>query len=175
MNLTTLTQNFNFKKVTDRVPEAMRNTAFLRLFGLAKVPMIFFCSPRVVELSSQRCEIVIPLSRRTKNHLRSMYFGALCVGADCAGGMIGMKIIEEEKVPVNLVFKDFKAEFLKRPEGDVHFSCENGVEIVAAVKRAMETGERQNVSVPVVATVPTKLGSEPVATFVLTLSLKKKK
>lgn len=166
---------FDLQKVARHVPEGIRNTAFLRLFGLAKVPMIFFCSPRVAELTTHRCEIVIPLTRRTKNHLRSMYFGSLCVGADCAGGMIAMKIIEEDKIPVSLVFKDFKAEFLKRPEGDVHFSCENGAEIEAAVKRAMETGERQNVAVPVIATVPSKLGSEPVAKFELTLSLKKKK
>lgn len=166
---------FELLKITRHIPESIRNTAFLRLFGLAKVPMIFFCSPRVAELSNQRCEIVIPLTLRTKNHLRSMYFGALCVGADCAGGMIAMKIIEEDKLPVSLVFKDFKAEFLKRPEGDVHFSCENGPEIEVAVRRAIETGERQNVSVPVIATVPSESASEPVAKFMLTLSLKKKK
>ena len=54
----------------------------------------------------------------------------------------------------------------------MHFVCEEGVAIRDLVGRAMATGERQQETVHVTATVPSKLGSEPVAKFALTLSVK---
>ncbi len=163
------------ERVLDRLPAKVRETAYLRAFGLLKVPMILFTSPSVLELSSERCEIRIPLNRRTRNHLKSLYFGALAVGADCAGGIIAMKLIREAKADVSLLFKDFHAEFLKRAEGDVHFTCSDGPAIAEGVRKALASGERENCPVRVVATVPSKLGDEPVAKFTLTLSLKKKR
>ena len=47
--------------------------------------MIFYAAPRIIQLDEDGCAVKIPLGFRTKNHLGSMYFGALCVGADCAG------------------------------------------------------------------------------------------
>jgi len=150
-----------------------KETMFTLGFGFWKIPLIFFCRPTVEELTDRRCVVRIPLSRRTKNHLGSMYFGALAIGADLAGGMAAMRYIEQQKAPVSLVFKDFKAEFLKRPEGDVHFICEDGEAISALVKKAMESGERENLSVRITAKVPTQ-SDEPVAVMDLTLSLKRK-
>lgn len=157
------------------IPKALKDTLFLRGFGLMKIPMLFFISPSVVELSETRCVVKVPLSRRTMNHLRSMYFGALAAGADCAGGLIAMRLIQSEgEGKVSLIFKDFHAEFLKRAEGDVFFTCEQGEEIQELVRKAIETGERENLAVRVTATVPSRLGDEPVARFVLTLSLKRR-
>lgn len=146
---------------------------YLRTFGLTKVPMILFCWPSVVQLDEKRCEIKIPLTWRTKNHLGSMYFGALAVGADLAGGLIAVKLSSQAGTKVTFVFKDMKGEFLKRAEGDVHFACETGEEITAFVGRVLATEERQNIEVPITATVPSRMGTEPVARFVLTLSMKR--
>ena len=160
-------------KVYKLLPESVRDTAFIRLFAFFKIPLISFCEPSVQELSAQRCVVKIPLNRRTKNHLDSMYFGVLSVGADVAGGLIAMKAIQEKGGVVNLVFKDMKAEFLKRAEDDVLFTCEDGAACTDLVARAMASGERENCPVNIVATCPTQ-GSEPVAKFTLTLSLKKR-
>jgi acyl-coenzyme A thioesterase PaaI-like protein len=148
-------------------------TLFVRAFGLRYIPLIAFCRPTVVDLSDKRAEIKIPLMRRTKNHLGSMYFGVLAVGADCAGGFLAMQIIRANKLPMAIVFKDFKAEFLKRPDGDVHFICEDGEAVTALIDRAMKSGVRENLPVTVIAAVPSQ-SHEPVARFVLTLSVKKK-
>jgi acyl-coenzyme A thioesterase PaaI-like protein len=155
------------------LPENIKENPFLKAFGIFKIPMIGFLSPRILELNNQRTEIVIPLSRRSKNHLNSMYFGALSVGADCAGGMIAMKLIRESGHKISLVFKDFHADFLKRPESDVHFICEQGKEIQALVQKTIQTKERENLAVHIDAVCP-KTSKEPVAKFILTLSLKAK-
>ncbi len=152
----------------------LKETLYLLGFGWWQIPLIFFCRPTVEELTEKRCVVRIPLRGRTKNHLGSMYFGALAIGADLAGGLAAMQLIRDEKADVSLVFKDFKADFLKRPEADVHFVCEDGDAIRALVQRAVATGERENMTVRITAKVPSKLGDEPVAIMDLTLSLKRK-
>jgi hypothetical protein len=86
-----------------------------------------------------------------------------------------MRLIHTEaEGKVALIFKDFHADFLKRAEGDVRFTCEQGREIRALVRKALASGERESLPVHVTATVPSKLGDEPVAQFTLTLSLKRR-
>ena len=143
------------------------------LFGLFRIPLILYCRPKVMSISNTRLEVKIKYNRRTKNHLNSMYFGVLSVGADVTGGFLAMKFIQESKSQIALIFKDFHADFLRRAEGDVHFICEDGFAIQELIKVAEETGQRQNLPLHITATVPT-ISHQPVAKFVLTLSIKKK-
>ena len=70
-----------------------KDTLALRAFGLIKIPLLFFVSPTIVKLNEKECEVKIPLNWVTKNHLNSMYFGVLAMGADCGGGLLGMEAI----------------------------------------------------------------------------------
>jgi len=153
--------------------EKTRETLSLRLFGLARIPLLFYVGVSVKEISPERMVISIPLRRKTKNHLGSMYFGALCIGADCAPGAFAMYLIRQQPAHISMVFKDFEAEFLKRAEGDVDFICNQGKEITELVAQAAASDERVERMVEVIATVPS-LSDEPVARFKLTLSLKKR-
>jgi len=155
------------------LPERIRENLWLRLFGLAKIPLLFYVGVSIVELTPERMVVKIPLRRRNKNHLGSMYFGALCIGADVAPGAYTMYLIRKQRLPISMVFKDFQAEFLKRAEGDVHFTCEQGKEIAELVAQAAASGERVERQMDVIATVPS-LSDEPVAKFKLTISLKRK-
>jgi acyl-coenzyme A thioesterase PaaI-like protein len=153
--------------------ETTRETFSLRWFGLTKIPLLFYVGVSVAEISPERMVVRIPLRRRTRNHLGSMYFGALCIGADCAPGAFAMYLIRQQPARISMVFKDFQAEFLKRAEGDVDFCCNQGKEIAELVAQAAASGERVERQVEVIATVPS-LSDEPVARFKLTLSLKKR-
>lgn len=143
----------------------------LYLFGLFKVPMISYCRPRIVSLSDEKVEIKINLKRRTKNHLKSMYFGALAVGADLAGGFIAYDQIKKSGKKIDLVFKDFNASFLKRPEAAVHFLCEDGALIRSMIDETISTKERVSKAVKIKAFCPS-ISDELVAEFSLGLSLK---
>lgn len=156
-----------------RLPVALRETLALRAFGLLKVPMLFYARPRVLELTASRIVVCVPFRRRNRNHLRSMYFGALCIGADCAVGALALRHIRDSGKPVSLIFKGMQAEFLKRAEGDVHFICEEGAAIAALVAQAAAGEERVTQGFTVTALVPS-LDPEPVARFMLTLSLKRR-
>ena len=156
------------------VPEVTKATWKLRAFALLKIPMIAFLGPRVTEINSGRISITIPLGYRSRNHLKSMYFGALAAGADLAIGLLAMKNIEESGEKIQLIFKDFSAEYLKRAESDVQFICEDGEKITALVQRACASEDRVQETFHAYALTPATLGTEPVAKFALTLSLKKK-
>jgi acyl-coenzyme A thioesterase PaaI-like protein len=151
----------------------LRETLFVRLFSL-RVPVLLFLGPRVERLDDERCEVSLRLRWRSRNHVGSMYFGALCAGADLAGGLAAARLIRERHPRVSLIFADVRGQFLKRADGDVRFACADGAAIAAAVASADATGERVTLPVEVVATVPSRHGDEPVARFTLGLSLKRR-
>lgn len=153
-----------------------KETALIRAFSLAKIPLLFLTNPSVLKLTDDECQILLPYRRRNKNHLGSLYFGALCIGADAAGGLIAQRLLDQ--LPKGkkgaLIFKDFEAKFLKRAEGDTVFTCKEGPQIRALVERCTKSGEREDIPVKIIATVPTISGDEPVAEFKLSLSIKVK-
>jgi Domain of unknown function (DUF4442) len=153
----------------------MNSTAMVRLWALRNVFLLWLISPKILELTNERCVVRVPLNWRTRRRdIHAMYLGTLCMGADVAAGLISFKLVQEQKAKVSFIFKDLKAEFLKRAEGDVVFTNNDGAIVQELMRRTLETGERQEATVHVVATVPSKLGDEPVAKFELTLSLKKR-
>ncbi|HET8772378.1 MAG TPA: DUF4442 domain-containing protein [Thermoanaerobaculia bacterium] len=153
----------------------MNPTTMVRLWSLQNVLLLWLVRPKIVELSAERCVVRIPLNWITRRRdIRAMYLGTLCMGADVAAGLIAFHLVAQKKVRINFIFKDIKGEFLKRAEGAVVFTNNDGPLIQDLVRRALESGERQEATVHVVATVPEKLGDEPVAKFELTLSVKKK-
>jgi len=155
--------------------ERFKQTFGMRLFGWLKIPLLASVRPSVVELSETRCVIKVPLRRWSKNHLGSMYFGALAIGADCAGGLLAMDQIKRSGGKVSLVFKAFQAQFLKRPESDVYFICDGGQAIRDQVGRALESEERITEPMHIQAAVKLADGTfEPVAEFTLELSLKRR-
>ena len=101
--------------------------------------------------------------------------GALATGADVTGAWIAFDYLARTKAPVSIVFKDINANFLKRADGNVHFTCTDGPEVVKAFKDTIADGERKNLELTVVATVPEKYQDEPVAEFKMTLSMRAKK
>lgn len=136
--------------------------------------MIGYCRPRVVNVSDTEVVLSIPLNRRTRNHVGSMYIGALTVGVDFVTGLTAMTTIKKSKKNIVLIFKDLKSSFIKRAEGETFFTCNHTKEIEAAVKKVVDSKQRVNIEVPIIATVPEKFGDEPVAEFTITLSMKEK-
>jgi hypothetical protein len=103
-----------------------------------------------------------------------MYFGALCAGADLAAGLPAARLIWSSHPAVVPVFASAAGAFLKRADGDVLFSCDQGPAAAEAVRRADATGERVTLQLEVACTVPDRYGEEPVARFTMGLSLKRR-
>ena len=146
----------------------------LWLFGIFKIPLIGFVRPRLIELSDTKMVIKIPLRRRTKNHLGSMYFGGLAIGADLAGAFQAFLIADKTNRKMSIVFKDFKANFISRPESDVFFVSEDGSLIQEMVDESIKTKERVTKGITIKAYINYPENSILIADFELGLSVKDK-
>ena len=133
-----------------------------------KLPIIAYCRPKILKSNPDSVEIEIPLNRRTKNHLNSMYFGALSVGADFSGGLLVLNILRQNKSKAKLIFKDFKADFIKRATSKVRFVCNSSKEIESSVIKNLNDGERANFKIYVKGFC----GEDLIADFTLTTSIK---
>ncbi|MBF0105275.1 MAG: DUF4442 domain-containing protein [Deltaproteobacteria bacterium] len=147
-------------------------TLKLRLFSIIKIPMLGYVRPVVKRVDDAGAHVVIPLSYRTKNHVASMYFGALSVGADLCIGLVGIYHINQTQKKLNLVFKDFKINFFKKAYQDVHFVCEEGDKVKKLVDKSVKTAKRQNGRIHGHAFVLKNAAKDIVAEFDLTLSIK---
>jgi hypothetical protein len=155
--------------------ENIKNTILINALGVLKNPMLAICTPRVVDLTDERCELKIRLDYRTRNHLGTMYFGALAIGAELS---VVFKAIQDIRAvaqkagqKIDFIFKDFSCQFLKRPDGHVHFICEQGLDIKAMVEKACLSSERFSKKLSGFAVVPTS-GDEPVLKYDMTLSIR---
>ncbi|MCE2682717.1 MAG: DUF4442 domain-containing protein [Flavobacteriia bacterium] len=141
----------------------------LFLLGRLKIPMIGFVRPRIIEMNDQKVIIRIRLRRRTRNHLGSMYFGALAVGADLAGAIHSVYFTGGKGM--SMAFKSMQAEFLKRAEDDVFFESNDGATIKEMIEESRHTGARLNRMVQVTAK---NIKGELVAHFKMEISVKMK-
>jgi acyl-coenzyme A thioesterase PaaI-like protein len=141
----------------------------LRLMGWINIPMLGYVSPRLNFIDHEKAAVTIRLRRRTRNHLKSMYFGALAVGADVVAGMHVYYFCDREGVRPSFAFRSMQVDFHRRATTSVMFSTNEGVLVEELVKRAIETKERQNAVISVTAT--DKEG-EVVATFKMGISVK---
>jgi len=115
----------------------------LFLLSRFKIPMIGFVRPKLLLLNDTDVEVRIRLRRGTKNHLKSMYFGALAVGADVAAGIHTFYFAEKLGKKVSFAFKGMNAEFLKRAESDIIFKCNQG----DLIRRAIEKSEKEQIRI----------------------------
>ncbi len=148
----------------------LRANGYLLWFSFWHVPLIWYCRPRIVALDDNAVTVKIALRRRTRNHLHSLYFGALAIGADVAGAFLALDKARRHHIKIALAFKEVKGQFYRRAMQDVHFYCADGALIDDMLTRARTDGQRINQQVTVIASCPDD--SEIIAKFTLTLSVK---
>lgn len=156
---------------TKRVISISRMRMLLRLMGWFQIPLLAYVKPRIIEINENHCVVKIRSRRRVKNHLKSMYFGALCVGADVAGGLPVFLLCEQMGKKPSFAFKSVKANFLKRLETDAYFHCDQVPLIQEKINFAISENERQNFPVMVLVK---DVNGEVFAEFEMELSVKVK-
>lgn len=159
------------KQVKTDKNELRKMRRLLWLMGVIKIPMIHFTGPKLLSINDETVRVRVKLRRRTKNHLKSMYFGALSVGADVAGGIHAYYFAKKSDQNISFAFKSMKADFLKRATSDIIFESNDGEIVQQVIKEAKSTQERVNKMVTVNAFDTER---ELVATFEMEISVKVK-
>lgn len=153
--------------------ENLKYTALINAYSILNIPLLAACMPQIVEVSDSRTVVRVRLGWRTRNHLGVMYFGALAMGAELSVALKAIESISKGKLKIDFIFKDFKADFLKRADGHVHFICPNADKVAALVKRTADSSERQSECFEGFACVP-EHSEEAIMNYSLTLSMKQR-
>jgi hypothetical protein len=70
-----------------------------------------------------------------------MFWAVQGMAAELSTGALVMAAIRESGQPISMLVLKNEATFLKKARGTIHFSCEDGVMIKAAVKESLQHDE----------------------------------
>ena len=144
------------------------------LYFYFRIPMIARAHPSILRLDREEIHVLIPYRRRNKNHVNSLYLGALVVGADLAAGLLAVEVTRGGSGRITPIFKDIKGEFFRRTEDDALFICRDGALIRSMAEEALKSGERVTKPITVHVYEYSRRQDEASARFELALSVKKK-
>ena len=116
----------------------------IRLLSFLKVPLLGFCLPKVVELNSNSASVQINRWWLTSNHVGSMYFGALAMGAELSVATQLLKQMFGDRAPVTFIFKDAQFRFLSRAENHVIFRTDEVARVSELVAESLEAKDRRD-------------------------------
>jgi hypothetical protein len=114
-------------------------------FMLFKLPLGYLSGMRVKELTAQKCVVVIKHRWMNQNPFKSMFWAAQGMAAEMSTGVLVMQAIERSKKKVSMLVTHQDGNFYKKATGKIVFTCNNGDEIKAAIKKSSETKEGQEV------------------------------
>lgn len=136
---------------------------------LMKLPSAIFWKLRIRTLTAERCEVSIPFTWRTQNPFRSIYFAALAGAAELSTGALGQLALAGRGA-FSMLVVDFRAEYSKKANSRIIFSCEQGAELFDLID-SLKTGEAGLLTM--ISTGKNPAG-EVVAKFHITWSFKRK-
>jgi Domain of unknown function (DUF4442) len=125
----------------------------MRYFMFNRLPAAWFMGIGVQELSSERAVIRLPYGWRSQNPFKSIYFAAQCAAAEMSTGLLATAALQEQP-PVSMLVRHIEAEFLKKASHTLLFTCEQGAEVQAVIRKAVETGEPQTLRMAAVGRLP---------------------
>ncbi|REG92631.1 DUF4442 domain-containing protein [Algoriphagus antarcticus] len=147
----------------------MSNPLYFWFGMLIKLPSAVFWKFRIKELDADKCVVTIPYSWRTQNPFNSIYFAAMAgAGELSTGALCQLAISGQGKYSMLVV--DFRAEFFKKANQKITFTCEQGQELSSLIESLQpnETGKLTMIS------SGKNLQGEEVARFYVTWSFKRK-
>ena len=125
---------------------------------------------RLIEDSSVKTEMIVPLTWRTINSWKTMFFAGIAAGVDITGGFACLELAQQNNV--GILYKDMNIKFLRRVDSDLNLICNDIEKIHACAQDAIDTNTRQNVVVDVRGYCYKYSKEKPVISASLTLSMK---
>jgi len=115
----------------------------LNKYLMFKLPSAFLCGVRLKELDGDKAVVSVKYKWINQNPFNSMYFAVQSMAAELSTGAIVIKKIQESGEKISMLVTNHSGAFTKKAVGRIKFTCNDGVLIDEALKRAIETGEGQ--------------------------------
>lgn len=164
-------ENPHIKKYLKQIHQPILQRAFL----FAKLPSAFFMGVRIKKMSPQEAFVTVPYGWRSQNPFKSTYFAAQAAAAELSTGVLAMLALQG-RGRVSMLITKMDASYGKKATSKATFHCPDGALAAEAVRRALETGEGQEVTMTSIGTQINAQGQqEEVSRFHFTWSFKVKK
>ena len=115
----------------------------ISLFTLLKLPSVWLCGIRVTSLEQSFCEAKVKHRWINQNPFNSMFWAVQGMAAELTTGMLLMQEIQISKKKVSMLVLNNKANFSKKAQGRITFSCNSADLITNAIKKLLETDKPQ--------------------------------
>ncbi len=125
------------KKFRDRID----NWFLFNVFLILKLPLAWVAGCRVKRIDTEGCQISMPFGWRNQNPFQSIYFAAQSMSAEMSTGMLCLLAIEHSGESVAMLVSDNKAQFTKKANANVTFTCNDGQKMFDAVAETCRTGQ----------------------------------
>ncbi len=115
----------------------------ISLFTLLRLPSVWLCGIRVTLLEQSFCEAKVKHRWINQNPFNSMFWAVQGMAAELTTGMLLMQEIQISKKKVSMLVLNNKANFSKKAQGRITFSCNSADLITNAIKKLLETDKPQ--------------------------------
>ena len=115
----------------------------ISLFTLLRLPTVWLCGIRVTLLKKSFCEAKVKHRWINQNPFNSMFWAVQGMAAELTTGMLLMQEIQISKRKVSMLVLNNKANFSKKAQGRITFSCNSADLITNAIKKLLETDKPQ--------------------------------
>ena len=115
----------------------------ISLFTLLRLPSVWLCGIRITLLEQSFCEAKVKHRWINQNPFNSMFWAVQGMAAELTTGMLLMQEIQTSKRKVSMLVLNNKANFSKKAQGRITFSCNSADLITNAIKKLLETDKPQ--------------------------------
>ena len=115
----------------------------LNAYLFVKLPSAYWSGVRVHSITTNECVVKVKHKWFNQNPFKSMYFAVQAMAAELSTGAMLMLHIQNSGKKVSMLVANNNGTYTKKATGLITFTCNEGVKIDEAIKKAIETGEGQ--------------------------------
>jgi hypothetical protein len=110
-----------------------------------KLPAAYFTGVRATLIDNTTCMVSVKHRWVNQNPFKSMFWAVQGMAAELATGALVMKKIKESGKKVSMLVVNNNASFTKKATGRITFTCDDGLKLDEAIRKAIKTGEGQTI------------------------------
>lgn len=119
------------------------NRSLFRKFLLFRLPIAKIAGLKLHYFDDDKSQISVKLGWLNQNPFNSMFWAVQGMAAELSTGTLCISKIQKSGKKISMLVVGLQANFSKKAVGKIIFTNEQGKEVDAVLKRAIETGEGQ--------------------------------
>ena len=166
-----MAENNEHQKARKKFRDRLDNAWVFRFFLFTKMPIALLAGLYVRRFDEKGATVSVPFKWLSQNPFKSVYFATQAMAAEMSTGLPAMAAIQGYHPGISMLVTNIEAEFVKKANQRVYFSCDDGDLLTKHVSETVAAGEGRVIKIKSVGRL--KDGTI-VSTFHVTWSFKQK-